>query len=107
MAAMTSQQINANPGLTPAFTTPTVSDTFVADDRTFLVVKTGGTGTTVGIATPDSGIFATADYSQVLGTSAERWIGPMTLASFANPTTGQVTVTYSSITTVTTGLFRL
>lgn len=107
MALRTFQQINANPGLTPAYIAPASSDTVAPDDRLYLHVKTAGTGTTVTIVTPGSGPagFAEADATYTLGATAERIIGPLT-AAFADATTGLITVNYSSLTTVTHAFFR-
>lgn len=109
MAALTAQQIGVNPPLTPVYTAVTASDTFTPDDRTFLHVKTVGTGTTVGIVTPNPGIagFAVADFSVVMGTNVDRMIGPLTAALFGDPTTGLGTVTYTATTAVTAALIRV
>jgi hypothetical protein len=108
MAALNAQQIGVNPSLTPVYTAVNASDTFTPDDRTFLHVKTVGTGSTVGIATPSAGPggFAVADFSVVMGTNAERMIGPLTAALFAD-TAGIGTVTYSATTAVTAALIRV
>lgn len=108
MTLRTAQQIGVNPALVPAYVAPTVSDTVLPDDRVFLHVKTAGTGTTVTIVTPTTGPggFAVADASYVLGATAEQMIGPLTAAAFGDPTSGFVTVNYSSITTVTHAFFR-
>lgn len=108
MALRTAQQIGVAPALVPAYTAPAASDTVAPDDRVFLHVKTAGTGTTVTIPTPSTyGGFAIADASYVLGTTAEQMIGPLTAALFADPTTGLITVNYSSVTTVTHAFLRV
>lgn len=108
MTLRTAQQVGANPGITPSFIAPTTSDTVEPNDRMFLVVKTAGTGTTVSVPTPGKGPagFAEADLSEVLGATAERWIGPLTQA-FADPSTNLVTVNYTSVATVTHGFFKV
>jgi hypothetical protein len=108
MTLLVAQQIGVNPPLTPVYTAVNASDTFAPDDRTFLHVKTVGTGSTVGIATPNAGPggFAVADGSYVMGTNSDRMIGPLTAALFADPVTGLGTVTYSATTAVTAALIR-
>lgn len=109
MALLAAQQIGVNPALTPVYTAVNASDTFTPDDRTFLHVKTVGTGSTVGIVTPNPGPggFAVADFSAVMGTNTDRMIGPLTAALFGDSTTGLGTVTYSATTAVTAALIRV
>lgn len=80
-------------------------DTFTPSDRAFLVVRTGGTGTTVTLTTPGKLDFDAAtnkpDLAIVIGTSSERWIGPLSPAYFDGG------ITYSSVTTVTVGVYSI
>lgn len=107
MTLRTVQQVTAA-GLTPTLIAPTVSDTVAPDDRMWLEVVTGGTGTTVTIITPGTGPAGQpeADLTRVIGTSTSAKIGPLTQA-FADPTTNLITVNYSSVATVTHGFFRV
>lgn len=105
MALMTPQVISSV--ITPAFTTPTVSDTIQSDEGLLLFVKIGVTATTVQIVP-----FGNQEYSGVARsnlttgsiTSTERIF--YIPKSIANPTTGLVTVTYSQVTNVTAALFK-
>lgn len=98
-------------GLTPVLTAAAGGgDTCAPGDRTFLVVKNGATPCTVTIATfPDTSDWGTTipDYTLVIGTSTEKWIGPLRGSAFANPATGLVNITYSAATTVTVGVFTI
>lgn len=100
MALITAQQILITGNL-PTLATPSASDTVAPGDRTFLWVKTGGTGTTVTVVVPGTTFGqANPDVPVVIGTSTERLIGPL-VPALADPATGLVTVTYSSTATVT------
>ncbi len=109
MALLTTQQI-ANSGLNPSFVAAAGGgDTFRAEDTVFLVVKNGGgSSITATIATPatSSEGLAIADAAVSVTNGQERWIGPFK-DEFRDPATGLVTVTYSGVTSVTVGVFRL
>lgn len=108
MALLTPQQISIA-GLTPTFAAAAGGgDTVSPDDRTFLHVKTVGTGTTVTVVTPGtvSGL-AITDATKVISTNSEAMIGPLSAALFADPTTGLVNVSYSATTAVTVAAIRI
>jgi len=104
--ALIVQQI-VRAGLTPSYVTPDVAGSSFPNGGTeVLHVKTGGTGTTVTIQTPNNvdGL-AIADRSIVLGTNTERLIGPFPRNVY-NQGAEEVFVDYSSITTVTVAALR-
>lgn len=89
-------------------------DAFAPGDRTFLRVNNGGGGAiTVTIATPatvDAGGGATlaiADGGGSVTNAQSRLFGPFPASLYADPSTGLVNVTYSGVTTVTVGAFKL
>lgn len=105
MALMTPQAVS--PVITPEFTAPSVSDTIKPDEGLLLYVKNGATATTVTVLVPGnqpySGI-ATSDLTQTF-TSSERlfYLPPF----IADPSSGLITVTYSSVATVTAALIKV
>jgi hypothetical protein len=106
MALMSPQQMS-QAGLTPAYTTPTVSDTITPDVNLYLHVKTTSNADTVTLVdasrTPAGA--ASANLTVVIGTTSERLIGPLD-ADLASTATGLITVTHSSVTGVTAALLR-
>jgi hypothetical protein len=94
--------------VTPTFSTPTTSDTIQVESGLLLVVNIGATATTVTIVIPGnqpySGV-ATTDLGTGSITSAVRYFAIP--ASIADPSTNLVTVTYSQVTNVTAGLFKV
>jgi hypothetical protein len=100
------QQTISSPAVTPTYATPSASDTITPDSGQFLHIKNGGTVSTITVVIPGnqplSGV-ATTDNILVL-TSTERMV-PLD-PGYADPTTGLITVTYSSTATVTVGLFK-
>ena len=107
MAQMVTQVINVN-GLTPVYSTPTVSDTVNPDVNLFLHVKTTTNADTVTLVdasrTPAGA--ASANISIALGTATERMIGPLD-PDLTNTATGLISVTHSNITGVTAALLRI
>jgi hypothetical protein len=107
MALMAVQVISVA-GLTPAYATPTASDTISPDVNLFLHVKTTTNADTVTLVdasrTPAGA--ASANLTVALGTSTERMIGPLD-PDLASQSTGLITVTHSSTTGVTAALFRM
>jgi len=114
MAAYTVQTI-VDSGLTPALVSVASSDT-AADDgtsRTFIEVVNGaGAPITVtipsqqaSVVVPGVGSLAVADITVSVTNGQRRLIGPFSRA-YIN-TAGNVTVNYSSTTTITAGAFRL
>lgn len=99
---------------TPALAAATVSgDTFLNDGRTFLVVTNGGgSPITVTVAVqrtsirvPGAGTVTFAAIPVTIANGVTKWIsvpqGPY------NNTSGRVVVTYSAVTSVTVGAFRV
>lgn len=84
-------------------------DTFRPDDGTFLRVNNGGgSPVTVTVVTPETSHgLAIADLAVVVPAGASRMIGPFPSHLFADPTTGLASVTYSGVTSVTVGAFKL
>lgn len=98
------------PGITGAsmtYAAANASDTVNPGANVYLHVKTGGTGTTVTIVVPGTQYGqARPDVAVTIGTNTDRIIGPLQ-ADLADPTTGLVTITYSSTTTVTAAVLAL
>jgi hypothetical protein len=109
MAALATQSIRRS-GLTPSYAAAAGGgDTATPGMNTFLHIKTAGTGTTVTItpvAIPGQDLVITP-LAVTLGATAERMIGPIRPDLFANTSTGQAAITYSSVTTVTVGIFDM
>lgn len=109
MALLTPQEPTLA-GATPSYGAVAASDTFVPDDRTYLVVKNaGGSSDTVAIATPVTyrGQAVADAGGSVPATTGERWFGPFPAQDFADPTTGLATVTHSFTTSVTCALIKV
>lgn len=104
--ALAVQQISRSP-LTPAYAAANVDGHSLPNTgREFFHVKTGGTGTTVTVVTPGTvDGQAVADKDYVIGTSAERMIGPFPREVYNQPD-GSVHINFSSVATVTCGAFR-
>lgn len=77
-------------------------------DVYFRCANGGGAPITITFATPGSiAGLATADETRSV-TNAQTWdFGPFPAEIYADPTTGLVIVTYSAVTTVTVGAFRI
>lgn len=109
MAALATQSIRRS-GLTPSYAAAAGGgDTCTPSADTFIHIKTAGTGTTVTItptAIPGQDLVITP-LAVVLGATAEKMIGPLRADLFGSPTTGQVAITYTSVTTVTIGVFEM
>ena len=109
MALLTPQQISIA-GIAPTYAAAAGGgDTIAPDDRTFLHVKNGsGASITVTVVTPGTvGGLAIADLSVAVAAGADRMVGPLTAALFADPTTGLVPVTYSGVTSLTVAALRV
>lgn len=104
--ALMSAQVVSVAGLTPSYTTPTVSDTISPGPNLWLHVKTTTNADTVTLVdasrTPAGA--ASANLAVSIGTSSERLIGPLD-PDLTNTATGFITVTHSNVTGVTAGLF--
>jgi uncharacterized protein YfaS (alpha-2-macroglobulin family) len=110
MALITAQQIGYA-GTNPVYSAVNASDTFAPGNDVFLdVFNTNGATRDITIATTAtaSGGLAVADVVvTIAATTGHELIGPFPAQYFADSVTGLVTVTYSSATGVTAGLFRL
>lgn len=111
MATLSVQIVDrAGDGLTPAFTAAAAGgDDFPNSGREWLVVKNGSGATiTVTAVTPQtvSGL-AVADEAYAVPAAGERYIGPFPPGTFNNTSTGRVNLTYSGVTSLTVGVFRL
>ncbi len=109
MAVITAQAISRL-GISQTLTAVNSSDTFQNDGRMYLRVKNAsGSPITVTVSLPNTvdGITVTGRAVSVAATTGDSLIGPFPPEIYNDPSTGLVTVTYSSTTTVTAGLFRL
>lgn len=112
MALLTPQAIKTSGnGLTPAYTTPSSSDTFPNDGKTFLHVKNAaGSSITVTItstAVTPTGTVVAPLVETVGATTGDKMIGPLPPGAYNDPVTGLVTATYSSVTSVTAAVIQL
>lgn len=115
MAALSVQPI-VQAGTTPAYSAASAGgDTFqnTADETCFIHVKCGATGATVtinpfitSVKLSGAGNVTIAPISVIITASSERMIGPFPQYAFTD-TGGNVNVTYSQVTTVTIGAFRV
>lgn len=110
MATLTVQEI------TRAGTTVTLAaatgggDKFAPGSATCLRVANGGGGAiTVTVVTPNTlaDSITIGDVSVSVGAGVTRDIGPFPYEFFANPTDGLADITYSGVTSVTVGAWRL
>lgn len=100
MASYNKYKVGATGADGPTYVAAAAGDTIINGEGGILIIKTGGTGTTVTIATPGAlpNGDAYPDKAIVIGTNTERWIklGPEYTAS-----DGSVGLSWSSTTTVT------
>jgi len=84
-------------------------DKFLPSKDTWIRVNNGGgSPITVTVATPGSTYgLAIADVSVSVTNAQSQVIGPFPAELFANPTDGLADITYSGVTTVTVGAFKL
>jgi hypothetical protein len=111
MATLTVQTIDrAGDGLTPAFSVASGGgDDFPNTGREFVVVKNGsGAPITVTAVTPQTvaGSLAIADETYAVPAAGERYIGPFPTGPFNNAQ-GRVSLTYSGVTSLTVGAFKV
>jgi hypothetical protein len=106
--ALMAPQVVSVAGLTPAYTTPTTSDTVTPGTNLWLHVRTTTNADTVTLVdasrTPAGA--ASANLTVAIGTSSERLIGPLDV-DLQNTATGLITVTHSNVTGVTAALFTI
>lgn len=91
----------------------TTGDTFAPGYENFLRVQTSGTPTTVTVintsanAGPSGTFLAPVTLGGgAMAATADRLFGPFPASTFADPSDGQVHVTYSSVTGVKVGLYQ-
>ncbi|MCG6499463.1 hypothetical protein [Kitasatospora sp. A2-31] len=97
-------------GLNPAYSSASGGgDKVACGERTFLHVKNGGgSPITVTLAATGSVRGQTVTSPTVsVPASGERMIGPITADLFAGVTDGLASISYSGVTTVTVGAFRI
>jgi hypothetical protein len=89
-------------------------DAFVPSDRTFVRINNAGGGAiTATFATPATvaagggSTLAVADGGGSVTNAQSRLFGPFPAELYADPTTGMCTLTYSGVTSVTVGVFKL
>ena len=109
MALLATQSI-AITGVVPAYSAASGGgDTFVPSDRTYLHVKNGGgSPITVTVVTPGEAApgVAVADPSMSVSNGSEKIMGPF-YSSVYQDSTGTASISYSAVTSVTIGCFRL
>lgn len=109
--ALIGAQAVAYPSATVVYTAVNASDTFLPADNTRLVVKNAsGASITVTVSSfPDLTPWGTSfpDLTVTVPAGGERWIGPFKGPGHADPTTGLVTVSYSSQASVTAALVAI
>lgn len=106
MTLLTPQQV-AITGTAPTYAAVTSSDTFNHDSRAFLHVK-NGSGSSINVTVVSPGTLRGQNYNPpvvAVPAGTDRFIGPFDIG-LQDPTTGVITVTYSSITSVTAALIR-
>jgi hypothetical protein len=111
MAAIATQSV-VGAGMVPTYAAASGGgDTATPGSTSFLaVVNAGGSPVTVTVAAfPDVSPWGTAipDNAISVTNGTTKWIGPLYGASYANPSTGLVGITYSTTTSVTVGVFSL
>lgn len=110
MADLAVQQISS-PSLLPQFSAAAAGgDTCDPGDDNFLVVKNGsGASINVTLDTkPDTTDWGGTNPNLVVAVAAgtERYI-PVNRSYLRDPATGKVNITYSAVTTVTVGVFKM
>src|SRR4249919_256636 len=110
--ALLSPQLVTQAGPATTYTAVNASDTFVPGDNVFLDIKTTGTTITVTVASPatatcNMGVAGTGHNLVLSATGTAQYkMGPFPSARFADPTTGEATVTYSPTTGCTAALVQ-
>ena len=109
MALLATQTISIA-GIVPSYSAAAGGgDTFVPSDRTYLHVKNAGVGSiTVTIVTPGEAApgVAIADPQVTVANGSEKIIGPFYSGVYQD-STGTASITYSGVTSVTIGAFKL
>lgn len=112
MATLTVNQVNAQAGFRDDNALVAAAgggDAFAPGAGTYVRINNGGgSPITVTFATPGSvGGNAIADGGGSVANAQSRMFGPFPAELYMDPTTGLVTVTYSAVTSVTVGVFKL
>jgi hypothetical protein len=112
VATLTVNQVNAQAGFRDDNALVAAAgggDAFAPGATTFLrVLNSGGAPITVTLATPGNvGGNAIADGGGTVTNGQSRLFGGFPGDQYMDPTTGLVTVTYSAVTSVTVGVFKL
>jgi hypothetical protein len=98
-------------GIVPAYSAAAGGgDAFTPTERTYLHVKNGGgSPITVTIVTPGEAApnISIADVAVSVSNGSEQIIGPFPAGLFQSASTGLASITYSGVTSVTVGCFRL
>jgi len=108
MATLTVQNISLT-GITPSYASAAAGgDEFANTGDTYFQIKNGGSEITLTIETPAKieGIDIAEITVTIPATTGDKVIGPFDPSIF-NQSTGRVAVTYSAVTTVTVGAFKL
>lgn len=107
--AITVQQIG-RAGITPSFTAANTDGNFFDNNgRCFIEVKnTAVTSVDVTLATPGlvDGLAIADRIVSVVGTTGDKMVGPLP-TNIYNDASGRVNLTYSHVTNVVIGVFRL
>lgn len=111
MALLTVQAIKTTGnGLTPVYATPSTSDTFPNDGRTFYHVKNASgssiTATITSNAAAGPGLAQTNIVETIPATTGDKMIGPFPPSAF-NDANGLVTVAISLTTSITAAAIQL
>jgi hypothetical protein len=111
MALLSTQTIDRSGTFAPSYAAVAASDTFAPGPNTFVHVKNaGGSSDTVTFVTPGNVLTGVAIADPTLtvpATTGDRMFGPIPGGYFADPTTGLVTMTHSTTTSVTCAVLNL
>jgi hypothetical protein len=113
MATLATQDINIFPGLVPSYAAASGGgDNFTPDGDTYLHVKNASGGSiTVTVDTPGTilgGTVQIGNPANTVAAGAEKFMGPYPANVFADYTnSGLAAVTYSGVTSLTIGAFRV
>jgi hypothetical protein len=105
MALMSVQPVSSV--LNPTFSAPTTSDTIRYEDGLWLHVKNGATSSTVTVVVPGNQPYSGSAKTDLVATFSNGDRIFYIDAEAVDNATGLVTVTYSSVATVTAGLFKI
>ena len=112
MATLTTQPIT-RAGVGPTYAAAAGGgDACEVGDDIYLHIKNTGVSTTVTLAIPSTNSpYPNAVYTStavvVPATTGERLIGPISAGLYKDPTTGFCTITYTQVTGITVGVFKL